>query len=404
MKIVHASAALAILLASQARSFYDDLRVALLVSPDAPINTGFLDRVRGLNYNYVTVQAAAATWPDSWDGKGNILNADMENGLKAWFQQVDDAGMRMIPLFPVGNRYSQGWKAVNAGIDDNTYLNNGVVTSVNPHAPDPEFDRTFNDFLQAMGRAWSGVYKRAPGFPSDLQYILLGKDEIIDFTVPIQNILIARGSSKDLDWIAAKKANSPGMAESWYYQALMADELLRRVRQIRAVFPKAHVMVYADMWDNQYLGKLSYNTHDRKLITTSGALDLPGLSTDQINEIKASVIFIPWRYDTWWNGGVLEQDWLAAFKRFKQKGFRFMAATSIDPAGMGVPFYRNWGDMVTAMRWIRTPELQTHAVGFCSQPYPSGQYDMTSGASTWSTLEVGARLGKKGRSVLFRNY
>jgi hypothetical protein len=322
----------------------------------------------------------------------------MRDRMQAWFQQVEDRGMRMIPFIAVGNRYCSYWKQANSLIKDNAWSDNGAPRSASPMAPEPEFDKTFTAYLGQLKIAWNGVTKR-PGSSTSLPYFLLGLDEIFNPAVPYE-LLPARTSIADQQWISNKKWTVPGKTESWYYQALMSAHLLQRVKQIRTAFPNAQVLVYADMWDDQLNGSLPLKTRDGKTVTMAGAIDFPGLTPGEVAFLKSAILFVPWRYEVRWIGPNLSEDWMRAFKRFHDKGYRFLAGTSLYASGPNIEW--SWADMVTAMRWLRAGELQDKAAGFIAQPYPAVPYAQNPGAAEWSTLETAARLGRSGRTTLFR--
>ncbi|MGB7566406.1 MAG: hypothetical protein WBM07_00985 [Chitinivibrionales bacterium] len=352
----------------------EELRVAWWgygVIQNPPIPANFLSRAQQMGYKYILADV----------GTPAITAAQ----IQAVFQEVDQYGMRLIPLMTISSHYSSAWCLTFSNIKNfNTFTNytydsHGNITGSTPatmpsfadesdpvkfgdgknaiYGIDYYFVNTFlSNIRTGFNNAASSMNNCAKiGSSKFLEFIHLGHDECY-YVNGSPFLLIGYGeradnaghlgSQTDKDtintWILPTSSKGgKGFSATVAFRALMAQEIYRRQNQVRnlAGMPNTKVMIDADMWDPQYNGEITWSTWQGSVTLapnvaghTNEIIDLPGLSASNIADVQNNVIFVPWMYGVTWNfnGTLVNYDANATFGYFMGKNFYTMFFASLD--------------------------------------------------------------------------
>lgn len=86
--------------------------------------------------------------------------------------------------------------------------------------------------------------------------------------------------------------NSAGMSSA--IQRLYTDYINTLVLRVTNEFPSSNALIYSDAFDQCHNGGREYFTYNGTLATTSGIIDLPGLSDAEKEELKNRLVLMPW--------------------------------------------------------------------------------------------------------------
>ena len=277
----------------------DSVRVAFLQLYDATssynIPATILDRAKKDGYNYVAVELPLN--PAYWNtAQGIVISDSLRIKLTAAFINVNNHGLRFIPMYQMMHGDAQEWGVINANIANtsNTCWSISDTKEVKcpSYSPDPYgvrlMDSTVKQLVTTIKAAFDSAHLSYP-----LEYIHIGHDELMVSYGSPRMLNIATTSTADTAFVNSYGGDSAGVQNG--IQQLIANEINRRVSQITTISPGTKVMIWADMFDPQFNGgthwqcnsDLFYNGTPTT-ITTGGALSLI--------ENKDQLIFMPWDY------------------------------------------------------------------------------------------------------------
>jgi hypothetical protein len=310
----------------------DSIRIAHIqwADMDMPIPQQFLIKAKAMGYNYVLCEYGPY-WAE-WNHTGKIIAARptlFEKRMTQHFQQVDSAGLRLIPNLTTSTQHAD-WEygvCIDTLIPRQHIHQNlpiGYATShiesfvMSPDSTNAGANRMNNDF----DTLWTMVFNAFNNAKSTMKYknldfVHLGYDEnvVYDTAAPRWVPLVGLCPS-DTAWLRAQGLKGSGTQTQ--LQWLYAANIKKRVSHITSIASKksgstTKAILWGDMFDPilYYPAMYSFkNLFDTSLINNNkkykgcmpdsmvkvslvGALNLADMQS-----VKDNVIFGPWVYDT----------------------------------------------------------------------------------------------------------
>jgi hypothetical protein len=294
-----------------------------LQAPTNPIPTGFLIKAKAAGYTHVIIEFIIDPATHEWNAGryiGNKGKFPMREGLKCCFQKVDSFGLRMIPEFQMGSKWSGFWQFTN---NPNikwellNYKEKGLAqeTACPVFAPDSQgLDLSFRELIIVIRDAFNAAHLTYP-----MEYLMLGHDETYCDECSKGPKLLVGQSDRDNAWMAKHPATTVCSS----VELLIADEIARRVAVTRKIIPSVRVLMFADMFDPGLNGGRFH---------TSNTIKAPVL---QNPEIRNNLILVPWCYERAPIAGK-PYDFQVTFDHFINAGFMFVFGNALSD-GNGSP-------------------------------------------------------------------
>lgn len=397
-------------------------------------NDDYLKKVASMNYNYIIL------YPNVHGNTEDEIYNNLTSDTRDAVINASRFGLRVIPYVNMTGRWAyyfwhpleiatgktfctSHWEATGW---ENFFGVNwtlkwfGVAFSpadwtpfgTNRLSPDPTgFDSYLIKILQAIKNGFDAANSYYP-----LEFIHLDHNELFcGDRLPIGGLCNENSSSlcygvrwrnttadqTDKDWIQGRinAGDSPSLAVA----KLLVEEAYRRTNQVKQVFGNnVKTIIWGDMWDQGGHGGI-----DMQLFNgTWGAnpaptvLSLPGLTDEQKNSLKSSLILAHWHYKTkedFTYGTCLSHDYSfdKILSQTTSNGFKFIYCGCANPTGN--PLYSKDQIQYEALQAIISSQgtsynYLSNCLGFCAASFDNAQYDPNSTAITgYSTLGFMAR-------------
>lgn len=388
---------------------------------------GYLRRAAACRYNYVVAEFDLNTAKDV-----HGIGGKKEDFRRA-FKRVHEYGMRMIPKLQLGSKWSLHWTAVgNDNIQMNVYHDGVRSWGCPSFAHDADgIDASFEELLLVLKKAFEEAE-----LPYGLDFIDLGHDEPVD-----DGYLLIGGIPDDLagpeDRFAQadrefilNRIEDHGEDVSTAFQTLIVDELFRRVNQVQRILGEdTRILVYGDLWDPEANGGIekrtflseeeevcydkggravscrspeAFRSSSRSLHVfsrmTPGIGTLPGLTEEQRQIFRKSVILRPWcYYDAWPFGAVPGKDGYydaeKTFGYFSDHGLKFVY-TSVHYEKPSDSEYTE-AELRAMKKYVRVSRHFTdHCYGYAAAPWETRWQDPPGTPAIFNTLEELYELNK----------
>lgn len=349
------------------------------------IPDSFLQRAQRNGYNYVL--AGFNIVPPHWDSLTGRPNNALRDGLDSAFKKVDRYGMKLIPLFQMGNMHTS-WVYANENIQWNKMTKpNDSMHQISPDAPGVNgLDFSFELLIEATAEGFDQA-----NLPYKLDFIHLGHDEMLS-PAAVGSGEIGFGECP-LDSSALESIISATVSVEEAHHRVFADELRRRVNTINNVFTSTFpdsmppkVMIFADMLDSNFLGGWELdNWIDGSTVSTARGLGDISLQND--------LILMPWMYfnpHPWAIGQ--NYDTYETIKSFSDAGYKFIYTFGLSGSKLvwDTPTFNQLGQWYT--HGLK-PEFADAYFGYCSVHWnfqlpgqPPGQIT----ENHWKSMEFNA--------------
>jgi hypothetical protein len=358
-------------------------------------------KYRNAGYNYVMVPVSII---DTTDPALTPVDDSLISHLRLTVRKAAQYGLRVIPQIGIGSNHSVNWERMSSTIQMNRQIcnrcDNGrdYIVGTPSYAADPlGIDTNFARILIAIRRAFADSVVRYP-----LEYVQLSYDEFANnYSNPMRYgallplsgatwkysdsrmsmpFSLAGGASWVRTISRAKVdsefvANSGAPSQSRGVQQLVVNSLYRRLLQARNhLDPNIKVIIYADVFDAGFLGKLTYRTYDLDTVRFSGTLaTLPGLTAPQAVFLRENLFLMPWYYGgpPYGYGGV--------FSQFTNSGFKTLYGVAIHNGDTqwAAEGRRAMGRYVDSSQYFKGSVLGYASQWWLSNPADTGQGDIS---------------------------
>jgi hypothetical protein len=402
---------------------YNSLRIAYYRFGEelaAGLADGYLERASRSKYNYLLAEFHL----DANEANPGIP-AKKEEFRRA-FIRAHEHGLRMIPKIQLGSKWSLHWMAVgNPNIQMNIYHDGSRRWGCPSLAYDADgIDASFEQLLDVLREAFEEA-----SLPYDLEFVDLGHDEPVDDGYSLIGGVPDKVSGPDdsyaqvdRDFIVDRIENN-GEEVSTAFQTLVVDELFRRAIQVRRILGEnTRILVYGDLWDPEANGgiekrtfystkeEVCYDKGGRQVGCTSsevfrvskvpaktfakmtpGIASLPGLSEDEKELFKNSIIVRPWcYYDSWPFGGDPDGDGTynaeRTFRFLADHGLKFVYTSVHHERPQDVAYTE--GEFRAMTKFVRASRLfRDSCYGYAAAPWEARWVDPPGTPRIFDTLE-----------------
>lgn len=352
------------------------------------IPQAFLNRAANNGYSHVLVElyvwqiAGTNEWVAGRYNRGVFDAGTLFNRIRTCFEQIEAAGMRMIPVIQIGAPDAH-W--VNTGIPANecyprtvTGNNQSLNYVVSSIAPGGVRALAFQDAMRVVRAAFDNANWTNPNPPQDIEFINLGYSEAFENWGDNPLRQFYGTSQPDINWMSANTGNRVDLV------AASIQEKIGIIQGVGGPLANTRVIVYGDLYEPECWTN-----------TSNPLIDLPRNIANL--GIANEVIFMQWWYQTTARDGS-DYDCQAAIQHLTNNGSDAMIMCSIaddNQINQVADHYRQLGEAVTV---LGLSTLRNRVIGYAAGHWDITGYDNDIG---WRTMEFLSAYARYNAAIFY---
>lgn len=352
------------------------------------IPQAFLNRAANNGFSHVLVElyvwqiAGTNEWIAGRYNRGVFNSGTLFNRIRTYFEQIDAAGMQMIPMIQCGAPDAR-W--VDAGVPANecypsTAGPNGTIAShvVASIAPGGVRATAFQNAMQVVRAAFDAAVFTSENPPDEIPFLHIGYSEAFINWNDTQLRTFYGTSQPDVTWISNNQSNVVNLV------AASIREKIDLIHSVGGPLSNTRAIVYGDLFEPE-----CWTNINNSLIGLPRIIENLGIANN--------LVFMQWWYATIARDGS-DYDCQTAIQHLTNNGSNAIVMCSIADNNefVQVPeHYRQLGEAVTV---LGLSTLRNSVIGYAAGHWDNNGYDNDVG---WRTMEFLSAYARYNAAIFY---